>query len=54
MPRYEYYCEDCKKTFELILSLEEHDKSKVVCPKCKGKHVHQEAAAFSVVTSRKS
>lgn len=32
MARYEFYCEDCKKPFE----------------------VHQEAAAFFAVTSKKS
>ena len=54
MPRYEYYCEDCKRPFELILTLEEHDKSKITCPKCKSKQVRQEAAAFFAVTSKKS
>jgi len=53
MPRYEYYCEDCKKPFELILTLQEHEKGRITCPKCKGKNVHQEVAAFSVITSRK-
>ncbi|HJY91441.1 MAG TPA: hypothetical protein VJ255_14225, partial [Candidatus Acidoferrum sp.] len=28
MPRYEFYCEDCKKPFELILSLAEYEKNK--------------------------
>ena len=54
MPRYEYYCEDCKKPFELILTLEEHERTKITCPKCKGTHVHQEVAAFFAVTSKKS
>jgi putative FmdB family regulatory protein len=54
MPRYEFYCEDCKKPFEAILTLEEYDKHKVKCPKCGGKHLQQEAAAFFAVTSKKS
>jgi putative FmdB family regulatory protein len=54
MPRYEYYCDDCKKPFELILTLEEHEKTKIACPKCKGTNVHQEVAAFFAVTSKKS
>jgi putative FmdB family regulatory protein len=29
MPRYEFYCEDCKKPFELILSLAEYEKNKI-------------------------
>ena len=54
MPCYEFYCEDCKKPFEIILTLAEYEKNKVKCPKCSGKHVHQEAAAFFAVTSKKS
>jgi len=54
MPRYEFYCEDCNKRFESILSLAEYEKGNVKCPKCGGKHVHQELAAFFAVTSKKS
>jgi putative FmdB family regulatory protein len=54
MPRYEFFCEDCKKPFETILTLAEYEKGKITCPKCGGKHVHQEAAAFFAVTSKKS
>jgi len=54
MPRYEFYCEDCKKPFELILSLAEYEKNKIKCSKCGSEHVHQESAAFFTVTSKKS
>jgi len=54
MPRYEFYCDDCKKVFELILTLVEYEKGKVRCPKCGKEHVHQEAAAFYAVISKKS
>ncbi len=54
MPRYEFYCDDCKKAFELILTLAEYEKGKVKCPKCGREHIHQEAAAFFAVTSKKS
>jgi putative FmdB family regulatory protein len=54
MPRYEFFCEDCKKPFETILTLAEYEKGKIKCPKCGGKHVHQEAAAFFTVTTKKS
>jgi putative FmdB family regulatory protein len=50
----EFYCEDCKKPFEIILTLAEHEKGKVKCPNCGGKNVQQEAAAFFTVTSKKS
>ena len=54
MPRYEFYCDECKKPFELILTLAEYDKGKIECPKCGHEHIHQEAAAFFAVTSKKS
>ena len=54
MPVYDYYCEDCQKDFELTLTLHEHDEEKIKCPKCGSKKVHQMAAAFTAVTSRKS
>ena len=54
MPSYTYMCKDCKKSFTQILSLSEHDKNKIVCPKCKGKHVEQQYAAFFAVSAKKS
>jgi len=54
MPVYEYFCEACKKEFEKTLTLHEHDKNKITCPKCGSKHVEQMAAAFTAVTSKKS
>jgi len=54
MPYYEFYCEDCQKPFELILTLGEYEKGEFKCPKCGGTRVHQEPAAFFAVTSSKS
>ena len=34
------------KPFEIILTLAEYEKGKIKCPKCGGKHVHQEARRF--------
>jgi putative FmdB family regulatory protein len=51
MPVYEYFCE---KRFEKILSLHEHDESKVVCPNCGTDEVRQLMATFTAVTSKKS
>jgi putative FmdB family regulatory protein len=34
MPRYEFYCEDCKKQFEIFLTLAEYEQDKAKCPKC--------------------
>ena len=55
MPVYEYFCDSCKKEFEVILTLTEHDhEEKIVCPKCGRHKVHQLAATFTAVTARKS
>lgn len=54
MPRYEFFCEDCQKPFEKILTLSEYENGEVICPDCGGKRVHQEAASFFTVTSKKS
>jgi putative FmdB family regulatory protein len=54
MPFYDYKCGGCKKTFSLILSIAEHDKGKVKCPKCGSAKVRQQVTGFSVITSKKS
>jgi putative FmdB family regulatory protein len=54
MPVYDYVCKDCQKSFELILTLGEHDKGDIRCPKCGSKNVEQDAIAFYAVTSKKS
>jgi len=53
MPVYDYICHDCNKSFEQILTLQEHEKA-VICPHCGSKNVEQEAAAFYAVTGKKS
>lgn len=54
MATYEYRCEDCNRKFTLIQSISEHEKTKVACPKCKGKKVRQLISTFTTKTSRKS
>ena len=53
MPVYDYVCKDCHKPFELVLTLQEHEKD-IKCPKCGSKNVEQEATAFFAVTDKKS
>jgi putative FmdB family regulatory protein len=54
MPVYEYLCNECHTSFEVILTIKEHEKEEVTCPKCGCKNVEQDAAEFFAVTSRKS
>jgi putative FmdB family regulatory protein len=54
MPSYDYYCKQCKKTFNMIMTLAEYEKGQVACPKCKSKKVEQKPSVFFAVTSKKS
>lgn len=53
MPHYEYLCQACNKKFSLVLSVAEHDKDKIKCPKCGSTKVEQQWAAFFATTSKK-
>jgi putative FmdB family regulatory protein len=54
MPTYEFHCEQCENTFDLILSFAEYEKKKYSCPKCKSKNLKQQVTSFQTVTSKKS
>ena len=54
MPSYDYICKACKKSFNMMMTLSEHEKGRIACPKCKSKRVEQQLAAFFAVTSKKS
>jgi putative FmdB family regulatory protein len=54
MPTYEYRCMNCKKPFEVIMSISEYEKGKVKCPKCGKRRVKQQISEFMVQTSKKS
>jgi putative FmdB family regulatory protein len=54
MPTYEFYCEECKESFTLILSLSEYEDEKYSYPKCKNKKIKQQISSFQTVTSKKS
>jgi len=54
MPRYEYLCEKCEKSFELIMTISEREKAKPKCPTCKGTKVVAQFSGFVAQTRRKS
>ncbi|HEY7166532.1 MAG TPA: zinc ribbon domain-containing protein [Candidatus Binatia bacterium] len=57
MPTYEFRCQNCRKRFDLLLSLAEYDRAirkKIKCPKCSSQKVVREISAFEVKTSKKS
>ena len=54
MPRYEFLCEACKKSFEITMTNSEREKGGVRCPKCQGTEVVPQLAGFMAQTSKKS
>jgi putative FmdB family regulatory protein len=54
MPHYEFFCRDCKKFFDKILSLVDYEEDEVQCSHCGSKNVEQRWSAFSAITSKKS
>ncbi|HLE37618.1 MAG TPA: zinc ribbon domain-containing protein [Candidatus Acidoferrales bacterium] len=54
MPHYDYRCQECKKKFYVLLTVEEHDRRKPKCPHCGSTKVEQQWAAFFAVTGKKS
>jgi putative FmdB family regulatory protein len=54
MPRYEFLCEECKKPFELTMTISEREKAKPVRPKCKGTKVTPQLSLFMAQTRKKS
>jgi putative FmdB family regulatory protein len=54
MPHYEYLCLGCNNKFSKVLTVTEHDKGTIKCPKCKSTNVEQQWAAFFATTSKKS
>jgi len=54
MPQYDYQCKKCRKSFTLIMTVTEHDKKRVKCPKCKSTSVRPVYSGFVAMTSKKS
>jgi len=54
MPMYEYYCDKCEREVQLTLTIREHDKGPIKCPKCGGKALRPLLSTFMSQTSKKS
>jgi len=54
MPMYDYKCLDCGKESLLVLTLKEHESSKVTCPKCRSTKMQQLYTSFNAHTTKKS
>ena len=54
MPRYEYYCNNCRRDVAITQSIGQHDKGMPTCPQCRGKDLRPLVSTFFSQTSRKS
>jgi putative FmdB family regulatory protein len=54
MPTYEYTCTKCNKKFSVVMTMTEHDRRKIKCPKCASGRVSQIVTGFFATTSKKS
>ena len=54
MPRYEFKCESCERSFEATLSLTERANAEIKCPNCGSEKVTPQLTVFTAKTSRKS
>ena len=54
MPTYEYACNKCGNGFTQFMHIDEQDKAKVRCPKCKAQDVTQRMTSVFVRASHKS
>lgn len=54
MPRYDFICEKCTKSFTLDMKVAEYEKKKFRCPKCNSVKIKQQIISFQTITSKKS
>lgn len=54
MPRYEFFCNDCKRLFSRMLSLFDGEEGGVLCPHCGSKNIDQCWLAFNAIASKRS
>ena len=47
MPLYEYYCSDCQRKFELLVSYEASEANDIVCSRCHGDRVRKLLSVFA-------
>jgi putative FmdB family regulatory protein len=54
MPTYEYHCDKCKREVSVILSIREHDRGGVRCPRCNSRALRRLMSTFLTQTAKKS
>ena len=54
MPIYDYRCQACRRSFQVVQTISAHEKARPKCPKCKSSKVERVLTGAFVKTSRKS
>ena len=54
MPTYDYRCQACRRSFQIVQTISAHEKAKSKCPKCKSTKVERVLSVGFVKTSKKS
>jgi putative FmdB family regulatory protein len=54
MPAYEYNCLDCNRKFEIFLSYEEYNNTKITCPRCGSTNVRRRIGRIRIAKSEDS
>ncbi len=54
MPRYEFLCKKCEKSFEVTMTITKREKAKIRCPTCNGTKIVPQLGTFMTQTSKKS
>ncbi|MEI8015052.1 MAG: FmdB family zinc ribbon protein [Nitrospira sp.] len=54
MPMYDYNCRDCGKESLVVLTLKQHETTKVTCQKCGSANMQQLYSSFVAHTTKKS
>jgi putative FmdB family regulatory protein len=54
MPIYEFGCEGCGRTFDVVLHVADLDRERPKCPACGSDRVTRRVSTFYAQTSRKS
>ncbi len=54
MPVYEYHCDKCDRDVTLTLTISEHEKGPVTCPKCGSKALRPLPSTIMTQTAKKS
>jgi putative FmdB family regulatory protein len=52
MPVYEYHCDKCAREITLTLTISQHEKGKIECPKCGSKALRPLLSAFTSQTAK--